>query len=141
MGRVLGGVLLAALASPPARAPLRGVPVAAAEERIVTQPGARFAVELDANATTGFRWRLGRPLDERVVRLRGTAYRVEDAQRTGSGGTEVWTFEAVAPGRTSILFEYVRPWERETPPVRSRTVVVEVARPCRPAAPRRRETP
>jgi inhibitor of cysteine peptidase len=109
---------------------------AAAEERIVARPGTRFAVELDANATTGFRWRLGRPLDERVVRLRGTAYRLQEPQRTGSGGTEVWTFEAVAPGRTSILFEYVRPWERETPPVRTRTVVVEVARLAPPAPPR-----
>jgi inhibitor of cysteine peptidase len=109
---------------------------AAGEERIVARPGTRFAVELDANATTGFRWRLSRPLDERVVRLRGTEYRVRDAQHTGGGGTEVWTFEAVAPGRTSVRFEYVRPWERETPPARTRTVVVEVARAARPAPPR-----
>jgi predicted secreted protein len=154
---LLAAVLLVALASPPARAldgrrlrvvdgrlpinwsatPGRYALLAAAgEERIVARPGTRFAVELDANATTGFRWRLGQPLDAHVVRLRGTEYRVRDPQRTGGGGTEVWTFEAVAPGRTAILFEYVRPWERETPPVRTRTVVVEVERSAPPAPPR-----
>jgi len=101
----------------------------AGERGIVTQAGKRFAVTLDANATTGFRWRLARPLDTHVVRLVGSEYRAPDVHRAGAGGKEVWTFEAVAPGRTIIAFEYVRPWEKDVPPARTRVVPVTVADP------------
>jgi len=35
----------------------------------------------------------------------------------GTGGKEVWTFEGVRPGETTIDLEYVRPWETGVEPV------------------------
>jgi inhibitor of cysteine peptidase len=101
-------------------------------DAIAVRAGARFTVTLDANATTGFRWRLAQPLDVRVVRLVGSEYRGPDISLTGAGGAEVWTFEAVAPGRTTIAFAYVRPWERDVQPARARAVRVKVEPPSRP---------
>jgi predicted secreted protein len=39
------------------------------------------------------------------------------------------SYVAVAPGRTSIRLEYVRPWEHDTPPASVRTVGVVVEDP------------
>lgn len=33
----------------------------------------------------------------------------------GRGGTEVWRFEAVAPGTTTLQLAYLRSWEPESP--------------------------
>jgi predicted secreted protein len=81
-------------------------------------PGESFDIRLAANPSTGFSWELGAPLDEAVVRSVGTAYVPKEGGAVGGAGTARWTFEGVAPGRTTIVLVYRRPWEPEVAPAR-----------------------
>mgnify|MGYP001612604982 FL=1 len=89
-----------------------------AAEAIEVEAGARFSLTLDANPTTGYQWRLVQPADEGVVKLAGTQYTPRTPGLPGGGGAQVWTFQAVAPGTTTIQLEYVRPWEGGVAPAR-----------------------
>lgn len=82
---------------------------------LVAAPGERFTLRLDANRTTGFQWELAKPLDAAVVAVVGTEYEELAGGTVGAGGTEVWTFEAVAPGWAAINLAYRRSWEEMTP--------------------------
>src|SRR5262245_33400034 len=88
--------------------------------------GERLTVTLPSNRTTGYQWQLGRPPDERVLRLVGMEYVGPERDVPGAGGQEVWTFEAVAPGTATIRLNYVRPWERNAPAGQSRVFEVLV---------------
>jgi len=44
--------------------------------------------------------------------------------RVGSGGTEVFTFQALRAGTSKIMFDYVRSWERGAINETSYTVTV-----------------
>jgi predicted secreted protein len=77
-----------------------------------------FSVVLESNQTTGFGWDISRPLDEKVAMFVGSEYIAERGGLPGSGGREVWTFRACGPGKTTIAFKYVRPWEKDVPPVK-----------------------
>lgn len=75
-----------------------------------------FSVVLESNPTTGFGWDIARPLDEKLVKFVSSEYVAAETSLVGSGGREIWTFRAMAPGRTSIRFKYMRPWEKDLPP-------------------------
>ncbi|MDY6892887.1 MAG: protease inhibitor I42 family protein, partial [Chloroflexota bacterium] len=72
-------------------------------------------------------WRLAEDVDENVLRLANSEYSAPETTLVGAGGQEVWTFEAVGAGETTISLEYVRPWEEGVPAVDTfqLTVVVE----------------
>ena len=88
--------------------------------------GQPLTIRLDANPTTGFQWQLAASLDEKVIALVGDDYQRTDTSRVGAGGTDVWTFKAVGTGRTTIVLEYRRPWEKDVPPAERKTFPVIV---------------
>lgn len=94
---------------------------------IKLKAGEEFTVVLGSNKTTGFEWQLAMPLDEKVVRLVSSEYTPVESKLIGSGGKEVWTFKTVGAGKADILFKYVRPWEKDTPPAKTESfsIVVE----------------
>ena len=97
----------------------------------LVRPGDQFDVRLEANPSTGYRWDLGRPLDESIVKLVGSDYQREPAPAggaapVGQAGLETWRFEAVAPGRTMVELVYRRPWETASAPARVVLYSVEV---------------
>jgi inhibitor of cysteine peptidase len=124
-----GAVLLALLAL--AACPQRGAmaDTAGAPGRVTVHAGERFVVRLDANPTTGFGWRLATPPDPSVATPAGSEYVPAPGDLVGSGGEETWRFDAVAPGHTRIVLEYVRPWEHDQPPARTHAVDVTVVPP------------
>jgi inhibitor of cysteine peptidase len=82
------------------------------------EPGAAIDVQLASNPSTGYAWRASGPPDARVLRLVSSRFlpAVEDGEPVvGRGGTEVWRFEAVAAGTTSLRLVYARSWEPERP--------------------------
>jgi predicted secreted protein len=81
---------------------------------IVTAPGERFTIALDANRSTGFQWELERPPDAAVVTLVDSTYE-QTTPDVGAAGKEIWTFDAVAPGWAKIELVYRRPWEEMAP--------------------------
>jgi predicted secreted protein len=95
-------------------------------EKIEVLAGKEFSITLVANHTTGYSWRLATTLDPAALKLDGTTYseRKTDPDAVGSPGEEVWSFTAGAPGSVPLLFEYVRPFEKDTKPVKTSKFLV-----------------
>ena len=79
--------------------------------------GDTFTVTLCSNPTTGFEWMESAQISDQTI-LQQTAHEFvppeaeEDAPPApGTPGQEVWTFEALTKGTSTISMEYSRPWE------------------------------
>jgi len=80
--------------------------------------GKRFSITLESNPTTGYQWQLAKPLDESILKFIDTKYKTlatEFPPPPGTGGIDIWTYEAVGSGTAEICLKYVRPWESFTP--------------------------
>ena len=101
-------------------------------QTLVLKQGQVFQVTLAANHTTGYRWMLAKVPDAKVIKLVTNNYQPDKARQpdgktlVGVGGHEVWTFQAMGPGRAMIVLNYVRPWEKDKKPAKSRGLEVEV---------------
>ncbi|NJN53263.1 MAG: protease inhibitor I42 family protein [Anaerolineae bacterium] len=88
--------------------------------------GETFDIVLKANVTTGYEWRLAEPLDESVVQFISSDYESDKPIAEGSGGLDIWTFQAVAPGTSQIVLGYFPPDGSDMPDQTSTfTVIVE----------------
>ena len=84
-----------------------------------------FSVSVDENPTTGYRWNQ-KIADESIVKLAKDDYIAPQSNgMVGAGGTRAFTYTAVAPGKTTIVLNYERSWEKS--PIKTLTVAVEVA--------------
>ena len=75
--------------------------------------GEELTVTLGSNPTTGFRWsEFAEISDETIVQQTSHIYiAAEEENIVGGAGKEVWTFEALKKGATTIFMEYGRLWE------------------------------
>ena len=94
---------------------------------ITVTTGREFSVTLASNPTTGYKWDLAKPLDDKLIKLVTSEYVRPDTKLIGAGGKEVWTFKGVGEGKTEIDLKYVRPWEKDVEPVRKTNFVVVVS--------------
>ena len=71
----------------------------------------KLVVSLGSNITTGYSWSEHPEMKGDVI-LKQARHRAIGSGKDleGAGGTEEWTFEAVATGRTTLRFSYSRPW-------------------------------
>ncbi len=84
-----------------------------------------FTVALEENGTTGYRWNM-KIADESIVKLEKDGFIAPESNgMAGVPGTRVFTFKALAPGKTEITFSYERSWEPGA--ADTLTVTVEVA--------------
>jgi len=91
--------------------------------------GKKIEISLKGNPTTGFEWRMAE-LKSEAVKADGKGEYVPDKNdppRVGSGGTFVFKFIAVKPGKVTLKFEYLRPWEKEKNPAQKFSVNLVVA--------------
>lgn len=88
--------------------------------------GEHFSVCLASNPTTGYQWRISGHGHETVVKLVSSRYDRPKQGPPGAGGQEVFTFTAVGLGKASIQMDYVRPWEKNTPPAKTTVIKVVV---------------
>ena len=96
-----------------------GFDVAGGVEQIRVLAGKQFSITLNANHTTGYNWRLAKPLDPATLRQISDDYHAATSDAVGAPGEEVWTFECVAAGNVELDFEYVRPFEKDAKPVKT----------------------
>jgi predicted secreted protein len=96
------------------------------EEQLEAAVGESFSITLESNPTTGYKWELSDPVDTRIIKLVGSAFRAAESKLLGAGGREIWTFKAVGKGRTEIRMKYVRPWEKDIPPIETEVIKVNV---------------
>ena len=76
--------------------------------------GEKFSVALASNPTTGYQWEVSET-DESVLKLLDLVYKANIPKAIGSGGKEIFTFEAVGPGETTLTLIYHQPWEKREP--------------------------
>jgi predicted secreted protein len=62
---------------------------------------------------------LAQPPDPAILKQLGEKYDEDNSGGVGVGGVETWTFQAMAKGATTLLFEYARPFEKNVPPVKT----------------------
>ena len=75
-------------------------------------------VELEGNPTTGYTW-VYTMSPEGILRELSNEYVPDKAGSgiVGSGGKFIFTFEAISPGETELVFSYLRPWELAVPAI------------------------
>ena len=80
---------------------------------IEVNAGDSFAVILCSNTTTGFSWSESAQIsDPTIVRqLDHKTLPPKNTSLVGAPGYEIWTFEALKKGTSTIHNEYSRPWE------------------------------
>ncbi len=76
-----------------------------------------FAIALQSNQSTGYRWVLVDSAALGPLRVVGTRYDVPRRYRdhNGAGGMERWILRSPAAGQGVVSLIYVRPWERTAP--------------------------
>jgi predicted secreted protein len=84
-----------------------------AADKISAKVGEPFIIEIEGNATTGYRWQLD--LEDDKVRLVDEQYVGRGGGAVGAGGTHVFTVEPVARGTSVIRARFKRPWDAHTP--------------------------
>lgn len=98
-------------------------------ERLVK--GQVWELSLASNPSTGYGWRLVKAPDAGILRLESQEYRPgpQTEGLVGSGGVEVFSFQAVGAGLTKLEVVYSRPWEKNRPAADRRLITVRVVKP------------
>ena len=78
--------------------------------------GDEFEIVLASNPSTGYSWALVDELDPGVVAVISQEYKGEEDAAPGSGGMDVWTFEALSAGEAQIVLGYYPPSNEPTDP-------------------------
>ena len=77
--------------------------------------GDSFTVTLCSNPTTGFQWSESAQISDGTI-LKQTDHKFISPQSEpppppGTPGQEIWAFQALKKGETTVSMEYSRPWE------------------------------
>ncbi len=109
--------------------------IAAAADMVVTEKeagstvelvsGDRLDVVLAGNPTTGFNWHVS-SVDSAVLKEAGEPSFRRDSDLIGSGGEITFSFEAAAPGQTTLKMTYNRVFEKDVPPLKTYALTVIV---------------
>ena len=92
---------------------------------IAMRVGQTLAIRLPANPTTGYSWTLAEKPELLVLIKSEYAGAATKDGAMGSGGTQIFAFEARDTGAATITLNYRRPWEND-PPARRFTVTVNI---------------
>lgn len=100
---------------------------------VITEPGPialtvgqSATIEMEGNVTTGYSWSISTAPDAGVAGVVSDEYIAPDGGRPGAGGHQKVVIEGVAPGSTSLVMSYARPWETDQPPARTAEFTVTV---------------
>lgn len=97
-----------------------------AQTQMQVSKGEKFTLTLDSNPSTGYHWQFAKPLDDTKVKLLGSTFKGPAVQRPGTGGKELWDFEALESGTITISMNYVRPWEKGVPPAKTASFTITI---------------
>ncbi len=82
--------------------------------QIIAVGGQQFSIALHSNPTTGYEWQPA--FNVGILELKSHTFisdfpTTQQANHIGAGGVDVFTFEALRGGATTIKFDYVRSFE------------------------------
>jgi inhibitor of cysteine peptidase len=85
-------------------------------DELKIKSGKSFQVALGSNASTGYSWSEAAVIGDNTIvsQIKHEFTESEDSSVVGAPGEEVWTFEALAKGVTTISMTYARPWEADS---------------------------
>lgn len=87
-----------------------------------------FQIKLESNATTGYSWSPAKDTNFEVLTVASSEYvqSSKNKDMVGSGGYEVFTFNAVGKGQTELVLEYQRLLEEGVEPANTFKISVTV---------------
>ncbi len=95
--------------------------------------GQEFLIRIEANISTGYGWEVIQPLDkDKLTLIEKTDETEEDEYESGgqkllgAPGFQILKFKALAPGKTIIFLELVRPWEKGVQPQKKHKINVTI---------------
>jgi inhibitor of cysteine peptidase len=88
--------------------------------------GEQFAIYLDSNPTTGYKWEAS--FDQAALKLVKNEYKQNEAKpgMVGVGGIEQFMFQTLKAGDTQIKLTYKRPWEQQSTDAKVQTFTVKI---------------
>jgi inhibitor of cysteine peptidase len=92
---------------------------------VTLQVRERLDLSLAANPTTGYQWEVAAGDSAAIKQVGEPEYKVGSAA-PGSGGMMTFHFVTVAPGQTTLKLIYHRPFEKDTPPLKTFEVTAVV---------------
>lgn len=108
----------------PTSEPVMRIPTTDPDQPMEVQAGETFEIVIDSNPTTGYHWELIGELDTNVVQFVSRDYIQDEPVKPGSGGVDVWTFQAVSVGQVQIVLGSYPPSNDVTDP--QQTVTFDV---------------
>ena len=89
--------------------------------------GDTLRVVLASNASTGYQWTADAQISDRGVLTRTSHQTVAPSDaKPGAAGTEVWTFDSIKTGLTTLTTTYGQPWPGGTKDAWTFTAAVTV---------------
>jgi inhibitor of cysteine peptidase len=96
-------------------------------ESITLAVGDILKVELASNPSTGYSWHIAANTDDVLAPVGEPQFSLgSQTPMPGAGGTETFTFKAVAAGESTLTLIYNRPWETDVTPTPDDTFTVTV---------------
>ncbi|MBN1270500.1 MAG: protease inhibitor I42 family protein [Kiritimatiellae bacterium] len=92
--------------------------------RVELAVGGTLEIALPGNPTTGYSWDC--TADETPVLLLAEPDYRPDSRAIGAGGRFIFRFRATAAGESTLRLVYRRPWEKDTPPLKTYEVTIAV---------------
>ncbi len=88
----------------------------------------KVTITLAGNATTGYGWVVSKISSSAVKQVGEVFYKTDKADPgiVGVGGQFTAEFSAVQAGQAIVEMEYKRPWEKDTPPLETFKVTIDV---------------
>ena len=85
---------------------------------ISTDVGTAVTLTLPGNAGTGYEWVLASPLPEFLQQRGASKFVAKDSTKVGSQGDTEFVLEAIAAGKATVRFHYLRSWKKDARPAR-----------------------
>lgn len=82
---------------------------------VTASAGENFSITLDSNPSTGYHWEVSSITNNQLVRLVKSEFVEAGSGLLGAGGKETLTFQALKEGKTTVVLDYVRPWDKDHP--------------------------
>ena len=90
--------------------------------------GQKIIIALKGNPTTGYSWQIKKIEGDSIVQIGKVKYlpREHASGMVGAGGIYTFTFQAQRAGVSKLLLVYKRAWEKNKPPARTFTAIINV---------------
>jgi len=94
--------------------------------QIIIEKGNIVTVELLTNPGTGYSWQIIKNDPDKLKSLGDSVLKPIEAEAPGASENQVFRFLAQNSGSTTLELHYLRPWERNIPPLKTYQINVQI---------------